>query len=334
MTNADPEAPKKKLLSRRDFAAYFAQITSFAFILFQLFFSKKLKAQSVLTPAANTAIEGEESCVLTEAQAPLAWPSDNIYYFIDGFHIAQGVTASRGTLAVLIKHKQEAAAYIDKVVLSDEQNNLMGARYFKPQDKMDAGGFVPYLIFDQLDLKNSGSLQLYIQLRRGATIERYRYVFAKNILVRSKLNQIYLPAALVYDIRQSHKGYISGFYRFASTLKPDHFGYHLVKPYVYQIGADGSFSIQIPFMHKDESDTHYNRYFFATDPVGRLLGIIKRKPTDKEATSVLLNQLSEAQRNEWGLVREDVARITDCPYIMVFVDDMKECLMQANVWLR
>lgn len=310
---------KKFFLSRRGFLGVFA---SFIWLLK----NKPLLAQE----------EAEESCDLKQSQAPLRWNEENIYYWIDGLHIPEGNISSRATLAVLLKHQQTTANFVDKVVLADSQDNLMAARYFSAQDKLIAGGFVPYLIFDNIDMKNSNlPLSLYIQIREGSVIKRYKFAFAKSVLKKSKLNQLYLPREVKSDLLLSHDGgTIASYYRFPTTIPFDHFGYHLVRASVIHIGEDGRFSLQIRFLHQDNDEYHYNRYFIVTDPVGRILGLVKRQYNDGQTNAVVVSQLSETDRNRFGLTKENVARINDCPYLMVFVDDVKEALVQANIWLR
>ena len=276
----------------------------------------------------------EISCDLKESQAPLRWNEQDIYYWVDGLHVQTGLISSRGTLAVLLKHRQTEQQYIDKVVLSNARDDLLAARYFTPDDKMHSGNYLPYLIFDNIDLKSHLPLSINIQQVSPEGTRRYRYQLPKSDLRRSRLDQgrLYLPGRMAYDLTTSHQGYVSGLFRFRKSIPFDNFGYHLVKARVMYLAEGGSFSLQVLLPHTDGGPDHYFRYFVATDPVGRILGITERAYNG--SNDGVITTLTEDQRNALGLIRDDVANINDCPYVMVFTEDIKEGLVQGNVWLR
>jgi hypothetical protein len=277
----------------------------------------------------------ENPCDLKNNGEMTAWPEEKIYFWVDGL-LVPGVE-SRASLAILLKHPQTPNEYIDKVVLSDSdsETRLIGARYFSPEDKIAGGGFPPYILFDNLNFEElSPPLALSIQIRTPIGLKRYRYVFPRNIK-KSALDRDYLPAQVKEDLRTSHRGgRISGVYEFESSLPIDNFGYHLVKAKLIQIDPNGAFTIQVPFLHGPEEGDHYSRYCLVTDPVGRILGI-EQRDWKGPGNAFTISQLSEDHRNnKWLLTRDSVAQIQDCPYVMVFVEDVKEALVRGTIWLK
>ena len=87
-------------------------------------------------------------------------------------------------------------------------------------------------------------------------------------------------------------------------------------------------------MHKDVSPDHFMRYFLVTDPVGRILAIKKRTFQDGLEESCTLSSLTEEERNFWGVTQDYIPKINDCPFVLIFMEDVQEVLTMGLLWLR
>lgn len=258
----------------------------------------------------------------------IAWSSDKIAYWVDGFNYRDTELNNRAYMAILIKHVQNQEEYIDKIVCTNKDKEIILAQYFAPEDRISSG-YLPYILLSNIDLSQS-LLFLYIQVRSPTQLRRYRYTFSN--LERSKLTGPQLPAELVADMRTAaHAGIVS-----SPFFLPDNDSglSHNVRARLLDVKPSGFFSVGVEFMHGDQDLKHYMRYFIVTDPVGRILGLSKRLgPKGYDKVKLVLS-LSEQERNTWGMTRNMVAKIGDCPYIMVFCDDIAESLSKTTIWLR
>lgn len=270
---------------------------------------------------------------IISSETALTVASDKIAYWINGLYFKSSNLGSRATVAFLLKFPQTEASYIDKVVFADGDKKTLGVRYFEPGDKISSG-YPPYIIFNNIDLTTSKKFYLAFQVREGTTTKIYRQTLSEYTLQRSRLDGPQLPASLRHDIGKSHEGIITTSLQFRSSLARKSVTQHLVKANLLALSNNQDFTLKIDFLHPDTDTDHYMRYFIVTDPVGRLLAAVKREFGDGAAGSIALSSMTEKQRGDWGLTKEHVAKINDCPYIMVFVDDVKEALAQGIIWLR
>jgi hypothetical protein len=94
-------------------------------------------------------------------------------------------------------------------------------------------------------------------------------------------------------------------------------------------------------MHIDGGPEHYMRYFIVADPVGRILGYVKRgyvAPGPGVVVStdpIPVRALTEVERLKEGYVIDSdyVARINDCPYIQIFTEDVFDALAKNTIHL-
>lgn len=282
---------------------------------------------SLITQQKTLALSEAKCIELTDFKGVITWPQNKIYSWVSGI---KNSSVSRGTLAILLKHKQEHTHYIDKIALKDNNDHVIYTQYYTSNDKISSG-YLPYILIQNLDLSLS-QLFLYIQVRKDADVIRYRYAFSK--LEPSKLDGQDLPAEVRTDLDNSFKGIITTPFYLKKT-KP--LQAHNIKSEVKYLDAvNNSFLIQIYFMHKDTDENHYMRYFIVTDPVGRILGIKKRDYIKKSFKNmVLISNISDEERNDrWRITKDMIAHIGDCPYIMIFCDDIKEALAKTTIWLR
>jgi hypothetical protein len=322
-----------KFLAACGLGAFFTRYNKlFAASFFSLDTSSSAPNTSSSAPDTSSSSGAATTCSdLVSDDSAISWGDSNIVFWIDGFYYSNTQLNSNAYFAILLKFQQTSLTFINKVILCDVNKNIVYARYYEATDKISSS-FLPYLIFNNVSLSQS-TYYLYIQtLENGSTLH-YRYAFAASTLSKSTLTNTDLPAVVRADlIAAAHSGQIYSSYYFSKSLMPS-MNVHNVRVWVQQITTDNAFTIQIAFMHQDIDVTHYMRYFIVTDPVGRILGLLKRSAPDPTVSSVQVMALTEADRNYWGLTQDKVAKINDCPYIMVFCDDLVS-LVKTTVWLR
>lgn len=274
---------------------------------------------------ANVDIVGSETA--------LTCPPKKCFFWIHGMYFPGANLKVRANIAFLLKFPQLPESYIDKVVFADGDKKTLAVRYFDPSDKISSG-YPPYIIINNINLDSHRRFFLVFQLRQGNQTFIYRKTLSGFELKRSRLTGTQLPANLRYELEQSHDGFISSPFKFKSSLDRSLIVSHSVKAQILELSKDNRFKIQISFPHEDVDDSHYMRYFIVTDPVGRILGLYKRRFNDGKSKSIVVGSLTENERNSWNLVKDHVAKINDCPYIMVFVEDVKEAIGQTIIWLR
>ncbi|MCB9229586.1 MAG: hypothetical protein H6618_08240 [Deltaproteobacteria bacterium] len=270
---------------------------------------------------------------IVATETAISCDPDKCIFWIDGLYAEKSRVNVRANLSFLLKFPQSSEHYIDKVVLADGDKNTLGVRYFEDQDKISSG-YPPYLIFNNIDLSSSRRFFLVFRVIEGSEIVIYRKTLSESSLRKSRLDHGELPARLRLDLDRSHSGIISSPIQFRTALGPASVRKHAVRARLMQLSSENQFSIQISFLHDDENASHFSRYFIVTDPVGRILGLLKRDFGDNRRDYVTVSALTESERNHWGLTMDKVAKINDCPYVMIFVDDVAESLSKTVIWLR
>ena len=281
----------------------------------------------------NQALADEAACGdISASNAAIGWDESQISYWVDGQAFQQTDIPIKGNLAILLKHRQRAEAYIDKVILTDANKKIVSARYYAANDVMKSG-FLPYLIFNGINL---GSQQyfLYIRLVSSGAPAVYRYTFTQASLGKSKLGSPDLPAILRSELSQGLNSFVSNPYFYTSKVTMQDMKKYVLHTQVISISPDNQFTILVNFLFNDVSPSQYMRYFIVTDPVGRILGLKKRVFGDSSKGSIIINALTEAERNQWGLTLDKVAKINDCPYVMVFADDVQSIIARTTIWFR
>lgn len=275
----------------------------------------------------------EENDDILNSETAIASPEGKALVWINGFYLGKGNMGSRATIAVLLKFPQGEEQYIDKVVLGDEDKNALGVRYFTKENK-NSSGFPPYMIFHNIDLSFTKRLFLVYQVKKDGERTIYRKTLSDRELNRSKLDGLNLPAKIAYALDNDHNGIISNPMMYKTDISAYNVADHMVRAYISDLRPDGYFKIRVSFFHEDIDEDHYMRYFIVTDPVGRILGITQRQYNDGNKKEVIVSSLTESERQDWGLTKDQVAKITDCPYVMVFAEDVKEVISQSFVYFR
>ena len=263
----------------------------------------------------------------------VSWPNSSICFWVSGYSYAQTGMGSRSLLAVLLMQQQTTDSYIDKILLAAQDGTIVNVLYFSAQDKLSSG-FLPYLIFDNVSFSET-SYFLYIQQQVSGQTNRFRYTFVTSSqLQMSTMTNATLPATVRYALsRAPLNGVVSSPFFFSSSATISNY---CLQAWLQTIDNNGSFQILIQYMHPDVSASNYSRYFIVTDPAGRILGITQRQygQITSPAGFVTVTALTATEINTWGLITTDVGNINDCPYVMIFCDDVSNVILSATIWLR
>jgi len=95
-------------------------------------------------------------------------------------------------------------------------------------------------------------------------------------------------------------------------------------------------------MHDDAGENHYMRYFIVMDPVGRLLGFVKRVNKDDpnfvvkaDGTKACnVGKITDAQRLDFNVPDLQIGNIADCPYVQFYTEDSYDAIARNMIRLR
>lgn len=271
---------------------------------------------------------------------------DRLHYWIDGLHFNElSDMPSRANLALFMNVLQSDAAFVEKVILTDANLMTMGVRHFDRSDQMESGknpsnpnsGHIPYVMFHNIALDYDKKYYIFYQLKVGTNIILKKYVLTDA--KRSVLNANFIPTSMRDDFAVFmgvNTGLITSPFQFYTQ---NGINLHSARGTIVDINTDNSFRIDVQLMHGDSSLSHYMRYFIAADPVGRILGFVKKTfgqqpdTTQGSAGAMIVTELTEAQRSLWGIHPDYVAKINDCPYIQIFTEDVFDALAKNTIHL-
>lgn len=318
--------PKKYSFDRRSFISRSSKIGFFTLLLQG--FSNRSFSQD-----AGKCNESSETNTLVPK------PSDDLLVWVDGLFLDNRSNVKvNASISMYLPFIQKAESFIEKVFILDNSANILGARFYDSSDQMSGGNF-PYVIFENLEIDSNSSYEILYQIKNGSNIELFRYTLNKPI--KSRLNTDYLPQLMRDDFSVfigSNPGFITSPYEFYTD---NSLALHSARGTVKDIGSDGTFRVDIELMHGDANQGHFMRYFIVTDPVGRILGALKRTFGQTPNTSVngqaamIVSQISESDRkNIWKIPQDQVGNINDCPYIQIFTEDVFDALARSTIRLR
>lgn len=289
-----------------------------------------------------------------------------LFYWIDGpFGKSHGANqATHGRLAVQIDLPHNATSgFIEAVIVTDSSQKLVAQQRFGVNDSL-ATGKAPYAIFENLSFEDAMGYNIYYVMRKGDMVTVYRFMLSADKIRQSRMDYSHLgdaaksriPARLIQDISGAN-------HYFGDAADEPNFGWvttpyqnfadrptHTVRAKVKQIQSGGDFAIEVQPMHGDaELLGHYMRYFLVLDPVGQIIGGIRRpygSVSGSQAQQFVNN--GSAFTIGKGLVGEDVAnlfsaaernaiterRILDCPYVHIIAEDVRDAIARLTVRLR
>ena len=273
-------------------------------------------------------------------QSPIGIFDESIYYWIDGMR-----PKSNSNIAFYVHLKQTTEEYVERVVLTTGDKRTLGVRYYEV-DAANSKGFAPYVIFNGLDLRFSNKLFFIVQMKAGENVKIYRYTLDSVKLLQSKLQLEKLPPEVVNDFKEIHAGQCYSSYHFQvravreqicneNGLPLPCFSSLFPLPQIKSISENSQFRLDVVNRYPDHSSQNYMRYFFLTDPVGRLLAIHKRNYQDSNYGLIPLFTLSSNfWKSRWGIDIETIPRINDCPYLLLFAENPKYGIFYSHLWLR
>ena len=266
-----------------------------------------------------------------------------LQFWIDGLHFAGRTDlASRANITLFMDLTQSAVSYVESVVLMDVNKRTMGARYFDASSKM-TDGHVPYVRFENIQLDPTSKYFCVYTVRNGSSVKLYSATIDKPEV--SRLNTTWLPQKMRDDFTTFLKGNVTNptpglittqfqFYTLNGLAA------HTARGRVKTLNADGSFAINIDYMHGDAAPEHYMRYFIVMDPVGRLLGFHKRQPPGSAgydnipSGSLDVVRIDDALKADYSIPNLQIANIADCPYIQFYTEDSYDAIARNIIRLR
>jgi len=244
------------------------------------------------------------------------------------------LTRARLSLTMPIDHNK-ALGWVESVTLAEGASII--AQAFYGSDSGTVTGKAPYTVFENLDLDttkeykviyvksdNAGSLTAYVHIIKNPEPSRFDYNhFSYMSLTDRDAHFFPVLARELADTNQykfgddaTKTGYVTTPYGYTQ-------GGHTCDARIKKIEGQGAkdssnnsiqgdFEIEVEFMHGDIKDTHYMRYFLVLDPVGRILGGVRRIHGDKVTSKVLVKRgfhtpLHDA-KNDSG-ISKDIAEV-------------------------
>ena len=292
---------------------------------------------SFISPAALFAAGECDKIVIDNSKVTASADAFKLYYWIDGMHLASfsPTMPSRANLTVFMDLKQTDTAFVESVVLTDDKQSTLGARYFDASQKMKTG-HVPYVTFEGMALDPTKEYTVYYNMRMGTTSKIFYAKIAKPLV--SRLNTTWLPLQLVADM----KNFLVGGANITPGLITTPFQFytqnglsaHSARGRITDIQSDGKFKVNIDFMHGDASPTHYMRYFMVLDPVGRILGYYKRTFGEGGGPTLDVVNLTALQIKDNNIPAVNIADIRDCPWVQIYTEDSFDAIARSVIRMR
>ena len=281
---------KEFLMERRTFLKWSAAaaVAGSVIDIDAAFAAGECKAVGDISSAANS--------VLTKTPSNA---SQELLYWIDGPMNAglpgySGGLQTRARLSCTMNMLHTAASFIESVSLVEDpagSKTLIAQTFYGPSAGTTKGR-APYTVFENLDLDYSKNYQILYVKNVGGMITVYQHTIVQPEPSRFDYNhalgdqaESFMPD-LVGELRKTNlyhfkdkatkkTGYVTT--PFGATNEGDHTARAHIKKIETSGPNKGDFEIEIDFMHDDsDSDAHYMRYFLVLDPVGRVLGGVRR----------------------------------------------------------
>ena len=268
----------------------------------------------------------EVADVVKEGDAPLSMMASaagkELLYWIDGpmnsglptYPSTGGIlTRARLSLTMPIDHNK-ALGWIESVTLAEGMSVIAQAFYGSSAGTVT--GKAPYTVFENLDLDTTKEYKvIYVKSDSVEALTAYvhtiknpepsRFDYSHFAYMGADRDMHYLPA-LAKELEASNQ------YHFAADDTKNGYvttpygvsigGPHTCRAHILSIDGEGAkdssnnniqgnFDIEVDFMHGDTGDSsHYMRYFLVLDPVGRILGGVRRIHGDGVSGKVLIKR--------------------------------------------
>jgi hypothetical protein len=289
-----------------------------------------------------------DKIVIENGSVDATQAASQLQYWIDGLHFgARTDLKSRANLTLWMDLKQEAANYVESVVLMDPNKKTIAARYFDASMKQ-LDGRVPYVTFDNIELDYTKTYHIVYTVKAGSKAKLYTAKITNPEI--SRLNTTFLPQKMRDDFKtfllgnrtNPTPGLITTQYQFYTL---NGLSDHTARGRVKTMASDGSnFSVSIDFMHGDTqfkdpngNFSHFMRYFIVMDPVGRILGFKKRSAPGEGGQSngsLDVAKVDAAQIADYQIPALQIANIADCPYIQIYTEDSYDAIARSVIRFR
>ncbi len=258
--------------------------------------------------------------ISSAASSVLSKPASNagkeLLYWIDGpMNVSlpgyTGGLQTRARLSCTMNLLHTALSFIESVSLVEDpagSKTLLAQTFYGPSAGTITGR-APYTVFENLDLDYSKNYQILYVKNVGGMITVYQHTIVKP--EPSRFDYTHAPGSLsdqaesfmpdlVGELRNTNlyhfkvdatkTGYVTT--PFGATNEGPHTARAHIRNIVTSGPNKGDFEIEIDFMHGDNptSDAHYMRYFLVLDPVGRVLGGVRRIHGDGVTDKVLVKR--------------------------------------------
>ena len=224
-----------------------------------------------------------------------------------------------------------------------EEKKVLEARFLSPEhSRLD--GRVPFLVFNQVDLRSSKKFFVIININKESESHIFRFTLEQSKISQTKLNLGRLPPKIRSEFEKTHQGICFSNFQFPTAIvkeeycsessgELDCFNGFFPKVSHISIVKGGDFSIEITFSYPDLDPSDYMRFFLITDPVGCLLAIHQRKYSDKNKGKITLTPMAaDSWKSLWGEAKFNPTSLLDCPYILVFIENPKFGLFYSHIW--
>ena len=226
--------------------------------------------------------------------------------------------------------------------MTDSSNKVIAAYYYDATTKMSTG-HVPFVIFENIELDHTQSYRVFYVVKKGSESLLYLHEIANPS--RSSMNSHFLPELIRQDfvqfIYEKTPGLLTNPFQFYTQNGIDT---HSAKGHILDIGSDGSIKVDMELMHGDSNESHFMRYFMILDPVGRIVGYVKRDwdpsvgtrgaatevtGTKGGAGSMIVEQLSAAQISQLGLKESQIGNVNDATFLRFATEDIFDALAMS-----
>ena len=309
------------------------------------YFTSAMGLMSAYFSSGIKEAQGKNICTkddIKEDQASIKIPDSKLFYWIDG-----SLNRSFANIAFYINFPQKKEHFVEKAVFVTEGRKTLGVRYFSPSQSTKSGK-CPYIIFNNVNLVVTQKYFLFLQVVENNKIKIYRVTLDASKIQQSHLKGWHLPNEMNNAVNKTHRGEVFTTYKFPASItekktcqlfkanKVNCFSMHYPLPQIKNITSSNTFEIDVLFSHPDINPDYYMRYFVLTDPVGRLLSIKKRSYNQGNKTAkITLTAMGRSYWiNQWGVNPDNVANINDCPYIMLFCENVKNGFFHSHIWLH
>ncbi len=276
-----------------------------------------------------------------------------------------GVAAAQTTrakLSLLVDLPHNSAEFLESVIVADSSLKLVAVQHFTPADASSRGR-APYVIFDSLSFEDNLGYNVYFTMRKANINTVYRFVLSPDKIRQSRMDYTHLgadakakiPAKLIRDLttgQANHqfdasdvdrgRGIFTTAYQHFAPQAP-----HTVRARNLQIKPNGDFSVEIAPMHGavgaagGDNLGHYQRYFLVLDPVGQILGALKRMPDDvlyaATAEYMTVERGFKGDKTEFlqeSLDNMKLRNINDCPFVQLICEDVRDACARVTLRLR